>query len=422
MTLRTLLRPARLGAAALLAAGGLAAVGAPAVAADPADRADLAIIPSSFQVAKSGKEAVAKPFKFTVVNSGPSAARDVTVTVDYSKLKLKLVDFAEPEGCATPRSKVFVCPLGQLLLNNGSDDVPAGARSEFGLPIWSVGGQGDAGKLVVRVASATADPDNTNNVADPAVTVLGAGYDLQAWALDVHVPVPVGGTAGAPASLDWLVYNAGSREAAGLTYILNLPAGAHFGTVPKECAKQAAALDVYYCQVPDLVLRPGEVYDAPVTVTVGAGATGKLPAPGQVAAEANGGAAAKAGARTAGRHRYGRAATAAERQQLADLDDGDNIANFDIYAELVTSSPTPQPTGTPTLGPSANPSQPGSPAPSGSPAAPGTGGGALPVTGVQAGMIVGVGVAVLALGALLFLLSRRRKVVLVAPHDERPDA
>ncbi|MEU7864611.1 DUF11 domain-containing protein [Nonomuraea sp. NPDC049141] len=44
-------------------------------------------------------------------------------------------------------------------------------------------------------------------------------------------------------------------------------------------------------------------------------------------------------------------------------------------------------------------------------------GGGLPVTGVPAGFLAGAGAAVLALGAVLIVLFRRRRVVLRLPHD-----
>ena len=47
-------------------------------------------------------------------------------------------------------------------------------------------------------------------------------------------------------------------------------------------------------------------------------------------------------------------------------------------------------------------------------------GGGLPVTGVQAGLIGGVGLAVVAAGGVMFLVARRRRVVLVNPGDEKP--
>ncbi len=50
---------------------------------------------------------------------------------------------------------------------------------------------------------------------------------------------------------------------------------------------------------------------------------------------------------------------------------------------------------------------------------PGTGGGGLPITGAKAGLYGGVGLGVLLLGGGLLFLARRRRVVLVAPGDER---
>ncbi|MBF9133201.1 hypothetical protein I0C86_30190 [Plantactinospora sp. S1510] len=44
----------------------------------------------------------------------------------------------------------------------------------------------------------------------------------------------------------------------------------------------------------------------------------------------------------------------------------------------------------------------------------GGGGGGLPVTGAKAGVVVGIGAGVLALGAVLFLVARRRRIVTVA--------
>ncbi|WP_229403365.1 hypothetical protein [Micromonospora okii] len=52
----------------------------------------------------------------------------------------------------------------------------------------------------------------------------------------------------------------------------------------------------------------------------------------------------------------------------------------------------------------------------------GGGDGGLPVTGPQAGLIGGVGVAALVAGGVLFLAARRRRMILVTPEDERPAA
>ncbi|WP_203857805.1 hypothetical protein [Plantactinospora mayteni] len=47
----------------------------------------------------------------------------------------------------------------------------------------------------------------------------------------------------------------------------------------------------------------------------------------------------------------------------------------------------------------------------------GGGGGGLPITGVKAGIAGGVGVAAIALGVLLFVLTRRRRIVMVTPKQ-----
>jgi hypothetical protein len=49
----------------------------------------------------------------------------------------------------------------------------------------------------------------------------------------------------------------------------------------------------------------------------------------------------------------------------------------------------------------------------------GGGGGGLPVTGVQAGLIGGIGGTALITGVVLFMVARRRRVVLVTPGDEK---
>lgn len=49
-------------------------------------------------------------------------------------------------------------------------------------------------------------------------------------------------------------------------------------------------------------------------------------------------------------------------------------------------------------------------------------GGSLPVTGAQAGLFGGIGAFVIVLGAVLFLVARRRRVVLMTPGDEKPTA
>jgi hypothetical protein len=400
--------PARIGVTAVLAAVALTTAAAPAQAVD---RADLSLAPLSFQLARGVKEAKAKPFKFDVHNSGPSAARGVVVTVDVSKLNPKKVGYLVPAGCTTAATG-YTC---------GLPDVAAGTGAEFPVPLYSTGGRGDGGTLTVRVSSATPDGDTADNEVTVDVPVVRPSYDLSAWTQDVHASVVVDGDAvgeerktplarGATADLDWLVYNGGSRQAVGLFLTLGLPAGATFAKLPEGCvARPVGGLAVYDCTVPDVVLKPGQVWTAPVRVKVAREAAGSVLTPGVLTAFGLADTAASL-TRTAG-GQEGRPATEAQRRMFKELDEGDNTSTFDIFV-AATTGPTPAPTGSPTPTGSAVPSGTAVPTPGG-----GDGGG-LPVTGVQVGVIGGVGLGVLVLGGVLFLLARRRRVVLVNPDDE----
>ena len=91
----------------------------------------------------------AKPFKFTVDNTRSKVdAKGVRYTVDTSKLKTNKVRVVVPDGCRVNGTK-FTCRLG---------DLAAGTSEDFGIPIFSTGGKGAAGTLVVTISSATGTP------------------------------------------------------------------------------------------------------------------------------------------------------------------------------------------------------------------------------------------------------------------------
>ncbi|MEH1012366.1 LPXTG cell wall anchor domain-containing protein [Micromonospora sp. CPCC 206060] len=395
---------ARLGAVALLAAGGLATVAGPAHAAD---QADLAVVPVSSALAKGITEANLKPFKFTVYNlTGSVAARNVTVTVDTAELRANRVGYLIPDGCKVSGT-TFTCLLG---------DLAGGTTGEFGLPLFSTGGKGDGGSLKVTVRSDNPDPQEDNNTETVDITVTKPGYDLSAWSQDVYADVEVdadeagetGLTPVAPgdtAPLDWAVYNGGSRRATGVLYGLSLPKGATFATLPESCEQQSIGdLTVAYCEEKGLVLEPGEFWTDTVRVKVGADVTGKVLTPGVLFAVGLDRATDEEPAEEP------RRATGTQRKTFEEVDEADNNSIFDIF---VGKKVTPTPTGSAT--PTVAPTEPGDGGGSG-------GGGPLPVTGAQAGLIGGVGLGVLAAGAVLFVLARRRRVVLVTPGDEKPTA
>ncbi|MGK5674121.1 cell wall anchor protein [Micromonospora sp. URMC 106] len=395
---------ARAGAVALLAAGGLTTVAVPAYAAD---QADLDLVPISGQLARGVDAAKAKPFKFTVNNlAGDVDAKGVTVTVDTSGLKKK-VGFVVPDGCEVT-GKSFTCLLG---------DLRGGTSEDFGVPLFSAGRRGDGGVLKVTISSATADPDKENNSVDVPVTVTKPGYDLTSWVQDVQANVVVNGAVadepdlkpvrrGETVPLDWAVYNDGSRPATGLFYGLSLPAGVSFAKLPEGCLQQDfEGRAQAFCEDSGAVVEPGEYYTADVRVTVGDDVTepvlreGVLFAYGLDAAEGEPEAEAKV-------------AGPAQRKTFTEVDETDNHTVFEAFVDLSAQpTPTPTPSGEPTPTPSTTPG-------GGTGGGDGDGGG-LPVTGVQAGLIGGIGAAVLLAGGALLLISRRRDVVLVAPGDEK---
>ncbi|GAA3780346.1 EGFR-like transmembrane domain-containing protein [Micromonospora maritima] len=79
-----------------------------------------------------------------------------------------------------------------------------------------------------------------------------------------------------------------------------------------------------------------------------------------------------------------------------------------------TATPTASPTATPTASPTATTTVAPTPVPSDSPAAPGGEGGGLPVTGAATATVAGVGGALLLVGAVVYLIGRRRRSRFVA--------
>lgn len=395
---------ARAGAVVLLAAGGLATIAAPAHAAD---QADLELAPVSSQLAKGVKEAKAKPFKFVVHNLTSAVdAKAVVVTVDTAGLNPKKVGFVKPAGCDL-KGTVFTCLLG---------DLRGGTSEDFGIPLFSTGGRGKAGTLQVSISSATGDPDKDNNQADVDVRVTRVGYDLTAWVQDVQANVVVDGAAadepdlkpvprGATVPLDWAVYNDGSRKATGIFYGLTLPAGVRFAQKPEGCVEQVfQGKAQLFCEDAGAVVKPGQYYTADVQVTVGEDVTQPVLREGDLFAMGLDGVEGQP-------EEEPEVATQAQRKAFTEADVLDNHATFEAFVDLSAQpTPTPTPTATPSGQPTATPTSGG-----GS----GGGDGGLPVTGVQVGVIGGIGAGVLLAGGALLMLSRRRKVVLVAPGDEK---
>ncbi|MCG5450350.1 hypothetical protein NIE111_001872 [Micromonospora sp. NIE111] len=333
---------------ALLAAGGIAAVAAPVLAAE---EADLALVPLSYNLAKGVTEAKSKPFKFSVDNTrSKEDAKGVSYTVDTSKLKTNKVRVVVPDGCRV-NGKKFTCRLG---------DLAAGTSEDFGIPIFSSGGRGAAGTLVVTIRSATEDPNEDDNKVQHDITVTEPGYDLTSWVQDVNANVVVNGVNGDDPDLrpvrpgetvpvDWAVYNDGSRKATGLAYVLTLPAGVTFDTLPDTCTTQTFGVVQALCQDDGAVIRPGDYYTADIRVTVGKNVTEPVLRVGELVAHGLDAAAGKP-------EEQPRRANTAQRKAFTEIDEGDNQAIFDVFVDqAVDPTPTPTPTVTPTETPTPTP-------------------------------------------------------------------
>lgn len=409
---------ARAGTVAVLAAGALATGAAPAHAAD---QAEIVLAPISTSLAKGVGEAKAKPFKFTVTNVGPATARNVHYRLNAAELNPERVGWVVPVGCRLLSPNLYDCPLG---------DLPAGTTEDFGVPLFSTGGRGDGGTLIVGVTSDNWQHDPADDVVEVPITVTRRGYDLTTWAQDVYANVKVDGAQqnetdlrpvrpGDTAPLDWAVYNHGSRRATGIFYGITLPAGVTFDRLPRTCTAQVVnGLAQALCQDDGAVIKPGQYYTDEVSVKVAGDVTEPVLRPGDIFGYGLDQA-------TGEPEEEARAADASQQRTFTETDQPDNHTIFDVFVDLTTQpSPTPTPSATPSPSatPTAGPSPSGSPAPSVTPTAGGGAGGGdggLPVTGVQVGLIGGIGAAVLVAGGLLVVLGRRRKVVLVTPTDEK---
>lgn len=372
----------RVGATALLAVGAVAAAAAPAYA-DPAE-ADLSVKSASSKIAV---DAPGKDFRIDIHNAGPGVATDTEVTVDWSKLDPELVkiDPAQFEGCDIT-GETAVCAIG---------DGAAGETLPLPLTIDRVPGAtvGPAGSFTVSVRSAAPDPNEANNSDTVEVEVVDSGVDLTAVAFDVYAisqqgePSPV--VPGHTAPLFWFLANQGDRAAKGISYSITLPEHVTFVDNFEGCAPSAGKRTLV-CQYPDAVLEPGDALfdETGTTVKVSEDAPGPVVLKGGLLKGSAMGAVdvSTLRAKAASVAPNGlQVASAAELRK--EIDPGDNDASFSVFVA----------------------------------AKGGAGGGAgptLPVTGVHAGLIGGVGLLVVVAGTAMFLVARRRRVVLVAPNHE----
>jgi hypothetical protein len=272
MHFRNSARLLRVGATALLAAAGLAVTGIPAHAAD---ESFLSVYGWSTGLANGVTKAGAKPLQFSVSNFG-AEAKGVTVTVDVSKLDKTRVGYVIPDNCLATAGG-YTCRLA---------DMPFATTHTFGAPLYSLGEEGPAGTLSVKVTGATPESDLNDNSVDVPVTVRAAGSDLIAFAQDVYADAVVDGDdadetglvpvkPGHSAVFDWAIYNYGSRPVQGtIKYGFTLPVGTTFAKQPQGCQTQTSAGQALaLCETPNIMLRPGEHFTRSINVRVGGDVT-----------------------------------------------------------------------------------------------------------------------------------------------------
>ncbi|MEO3745176.1 LPXTG cell wall anchor domain-containing protein [Plantactinospora sp. B5E13] len=318
-------------------------------------------------------------------------------------------------GCVEERGKI-VCTVPEGL--------PVGRSLDLATPFTLTGvgaGPGPAGGFTVA-AVAEEDGNPADNTATVDVEVPAVGVDLVSYAEDIRQvtadgggtdrPVPPGGET----ILFGAVANVGDTVAEGVRVRVTLPEYVTFGEVEQGCDYTPDNRTVT-CDYHQIVLVPtdrdtggdDELVSAVglyFPVRVDRDAPGPLVAEGgelYAAALDTTDGTSPARRRTPALPEGVRALSAEEAEDLAakeveDAEPGDNSYPFAAHIA-------------------------GPPDGSGSGSGSGSGGGdGLPVTGVQAGLIGGVGAGVLLVGGVLIFLARRRRVVLVAPEDEKPNA
>lgn len=370
--MKQVLRRAAVGAAAFFAASAFAV---PAALADTTADLDLKVGGTTVALGTAAKQIAVQ-----VTNHGPGTAAGFKLTFDTSALD-------------TTKVKLVLSNLCDGTTKTCSDTTSMASGENFDFPVFElerVGSPaaGPAGKLTVTVSSATADPDNANNSKTVDVSLSDTrGVDLKVLADDILdeiegneiIPVMPGGTA----VFSGLVYNQGPVDAQGLQATIVLPPGVTFvehvdiceysdGDTKAVCGSDAIIVDAggsagdeeswftfgFQVKVAATVVGPVNIPGGVLTVEP----LGEVQTP------------EVAGARTATTKHLGDATVPLNADKYKDIDITDNSDDFIAYVG---------------------------------------GSGSLPKTGTKTVLIAGIGAGVLIVGAALFLISRRRRVVII---------
>ncbi len=392
----------RLGVAALLASGAFTAFGAPAHAADT--ETDLALDVVGTRVADG---AFAKMAFAKVTNKGANTPSELGVRIDVSKLdwsKVAVVPFAEDcelEGTET-KPTAWTCFVAKADLPGPGETIDVPVVLLKALDSLTTAYSAPA-KFTIISKDDTNKDNNTKSVNIDFPKESGA--DLTVLADDVKNAVKVKNGeikfvgdlhAGDTAALTYVVVNQGDLPTAGFKVTIKLPKGVTF-TQTQEGCEYAADHASLACTYPELPFVPLFQLDEGVDGVPG-GEFDHLLAVGEDV---------KAGALTGGtvavepilpprdvtpksfkiKHKPANMTPLKKADLDGDLDPSDNTDGFAVIVAAEGGV--------------------------------GGGEGGLPVTGAKVGLIGGIGLAVLAAGGAMFLVARRRRVVLVTPGDEK---
>ncbi|WP_422739102.1 hypothetical protein ACN263_07665 [Micromonospora sp. WMMD729] len=271
-------------------------------------------------------------------------------------------------------------------------------------------------------------PDEDANPADntrsfPLMLVDEPTADLSLVARDVKQSVRVGANGrpvptgtlhpGETGAVWYTVANQGRTAVRGVRVTLRLPAGVTFTRQPAPCVLDDRGRSAV-CTYPNLTLVPvvedtdpnDTIYSAVelyhlVTTPASAAAPATLRG-GSVRVE---GLAEQSTDSRSGPPRI-ELPTNAVAVRVGDVDPGDNQDGFAVVLAAKSSG------GGNGGGGNGNGGNSGG----------GGSGGGLPVTGPEAGLFGGIGMAALAAGGVLILAARRRRMIVVTPEDERAAA
>jgi len=410
---------ARVGATALLASGMFATAGAPAIAAGTQTDLELSVVGTKLAKNVQGKLGWAK-----ITNKGKNTPSKLNVVADLSHVDPSRV-IALPAagvGCASGGGLKISCQVP-------ADQLPGpGQTVEVSIFVFKPeGGQRSYSAPVTFSIDSPDDTDESNNSKTTKLSVgEESGVDLAVLVPDVKersegtdgqlVPGEAADRSelrpGDRAFVEGSVFNWGNQAALGLKVEIQLPEQVTFAESMDFCEYRADRRSAT-CTYRDMVL-PGDalnggglfpIFFMPVQVAEGAagpvvldGGSWRVEALGQGSGPQVNRSSAKPLPKNV-------KLVSADSVAVNEVDTSDNV---DDFAVIVAGN--------------GNGGGNGGGGDNGGGDGNGGGGGGLPVTGAQAGLIGGIGVAVLVAGGVMFLMARRRRVVLVTPGDEKPSA